>query len=111
MIRRPPRSTLFPYTTLFRSLDMPRARPVGRHGLATPRAPRRAADLQLHVAHLGVAVEPDVVERGAGGAAHLRPADELADVDGEGRTGVLGLAVQDRLGHNGVGHGDRGGWG
>src|SRR2546429_6079080 len=24
MIRRPPRSTLFPYTTLFRSVDMPR---------------------------------------------------------------------------------------
>src|SRR2546427_9513004 len=24
MIRRPPRSTLFPYTTLFRSLDVPR---------------------------------------------------------------------------------------
>src|SRR5438552_18137286 len=24
MIRRPPRSTLFPYTTLFRSLDMPK---------------------------------------------------------------------------------------
>ena len=23
MIRRPPRSTLFPYTTLFRSVDMP----------------------------------------------------------------------------------------
>src|SRR5437660_3372998 len=28
MIRRPPRSTLFPYTTLFRSLDQPR--PIGR---------------------------------------------------------------------------------
>src|SRR2546422_6398809 len=28
MIRRPPRSTLFPYTTLFRS-DLPRAVPVG----------------------------------------------------------------------------------
>src|SRR5256885_5411550 len=27
MIRRPPRSTLFPYTTLFRSLDMTRAAP------------------------------------------------------------------------------------
>src|SRR2546429_6622712 len=26
MIRRPPRSTLFPYTTLFRSLDLLRAR-------------------------------------------------------------------------------------
>src|SRR2546425_8396083 len=30
MIRRPPRSTLFPYTTLFRSL----AAPVGRHPAA-----------------------------------------------------------------------------
>src|SRR2546421_8895891 len=30
MIRRPPRSTLFPYTTLFRS----RLLQVGRHGLA-----------------------------------------------------------------------------
>src|SRR3712207_6979953 len=28
MIRRPPRSTLFPYTTLFRSLDRVRARGV-----------------------------------------------------------------------------------
>src|SRR5438874_6861696 len=27
MIRRPPRSTLFPYTTLFRSVDQPTARP------------------------------------------------------------------------------------
>src|SRR5256885_8272885 len=26
MIRRPPRSTLFPYTTLFRSLNIPEAR-------------------------------------------------------------------------------------
>src|SRR2546426_3863268 len=29
MIRRPPRSTLFPYTTLFRSLWNPAARPRG----------------------------------------------------------------------------------
>src|SRR3712207_7121827 len=28
MIRRPPRSTLFPYTTLFRSLDLPWWHPV-----------------------------------------------------------------------------------
>src|SRR2546430_871709 len=33
MIRRPPRSTLFPYTTLFRSF-LPRE--VGRHGVANP---------------------------------------------------------------------------
>src|SRR5438445_3042401 len=30
MIRRPPRSTLFPYTTLFRSLGTPAWRPVLR---------------------------------------------------------------------------------
>src|SRR5258706_9544895 len=30
MIRRPPRSTLFPYTTLFRSADRGQARPRGR---------------------------------------------------------------------------------
>src|SRR3712207_7879723 len=30
MIRRPPRSTLFPYTTLFRSLGVPFAQPVSR---------------------------------------------------------------------------------
>src|SRR3712207_7017704 len=29
MIRRPPRSTLFPYTTLFRSVDARRARAYG----------------------------------------------------------------------------------
>src|SRR3712207_7311725 len=55
MIRRPPRSTLFPYTTLFRSAD-PRGRRVparhetpGRHaerppvGLRGPARRRRAA--------------------------------------------------------------------
>src|SRR3989441_7381535 len=40
MIRRPPRSTLFPYTTLFRSRR--RARGGRRHGGAAPRAAVRA---------------------------------------------------------------------
>src|SRR2546423_7544817 len=31
MIRRPPRSTLFPYTTLFRSRDVGGAAAAGRH--------------------------------------------------------------------------------
>src|SRR2546430_3477645 len=35
MIRRPPRSTLFPYTTLFRSAGQP-ARSVLYHALASP---------------------------------------------------------------------------
>src|SRR5258708_29852140 len=37
MIRRPPRSTLFPYTTLFRSLD-PRLEPVAGDHVAAPPA-------------------------------------------------------------------------
>src|SRR5256885_12492369 len=39
MIRRPPRSTLFPYTTLFRSLMMP-----GEDGLSICRRLRSAND-------------------------------------------------------------------
>src|SRR5258707_5397661 len=42
MIRRPPRSTLFPYTTLFRSLASP-ASPAGR---PAPCAGRRPAGRQ-----------------------------------------------------------------
>src|SRR2546429_5666146 len=41
MIRRPPRSTLFPYTTLFRGRRDPRA--AGAHGRAND--PHRARDL------------------------------------------------------------------
>src|SRR2546427_11119268 len=36
MIRRPPRSTLFPYTTLFRSLSHQDRDRVGRDGVARP---------------------------------------------------------------------------
>src|SRR5256885_5562495 len=47
MIRRPPRSTLFPYTTLFRS-----RREVGRR--AQPRhEPRREDDLVAHLVEHG----------------------------------------------------------
>src|SRR5687767_15330112 len=38
MLRRPPRSTLFPYTTLFRSERAPRV----------PQRPRRGADVGRH---------------------------------------------------------------
>src|SRR2546425_6429309 len=41
MIRRPPRSTLFPYTTLFRSLGDARREDVQGHG---PRGAQRRAD-------------------------------------------------------------------
>src|SRR2546426_10076406 len=65
MIRRPPRSTLFPYTTLFRSRPWPRA---GHAGLL---ARNEAAEefLDLIVLHAG-----DLRQR-AGAAHGLRGAD------------------------------------
>src|SRR6266550_4764760 len=45
MIRRPPRSTLFPYTTLFRSgSGTPAARPPSRNSPARPRPWRRSEE-------------------------------------------------------------------
>src|SRR3712207_7239137 len=49
MIRRPPRSTLFPYTTLFRSCWHPRRR--ARHpGQPVDEAPDAVVEGTLHVA-------------------------------------------------------------
>src|SRR3712207_8349265 len=61
MIRRPPRSTLFPYTTLFRSLARPRDDVLGRRHLGQS---HRAAGVQL-----------------LSGDADLGPEAELAAVD------------------------------
>src|SRR5262245_64480403 len=44
MIRRPPRSTLFPYTTLFRSTSRSRARAAETAGTAPGGAARRRED-------------------------------------------------------------------
>src|SRR2546422_5708691 len=62
MIRRPPRSTLFPYTTLFRSLFFAHAAPVkalrsiarssiGMHSAAIARSEEHTSELQsrLHL--------------------------------------------------------------
>src|SRR6266700_2864063 len=49
MIRRPPRSTLFPYTTLFRS-RAPRPRATGRRG--SRRAGTRRARSEEHTSEL-----------------------------------------------------------
>src|SRR6266478_8857906 len=48
MIRRPPRSTLFPYTTLFRSWGCPRSPPgtCGRRRPAAPRSEEHTSELQ-----------------------------------------------------------------
>src|SRR2546426_8047559 len=57
MIRRPPRSTLFPYTTLFRSRDVLRARgrrrQRGRAGRRPPSGAGAAATVGRLTNHLG----------------------------------------------------------
>src|SRR3712207_8907492 len=51
MIRRPPRSTLFPYTTLFRSIPGLAGGGRRRNGEAFPGARRHRARLTLRPAH------------------------------------------------------------
>src|SRR2546422_7553110 len=65
MIRRPPRSTLFPYTTLFRS-------------------PRVRAE-RFHVAPLPFGIERVEDERGLARARHPGDDDELAARDRQGQ--------------------------
>src|SRR2546425_12702309 len=80
MIRRPPRSTLFPYTTLFRSV--PRA--LSQFPLGVDVAPRRAAVVgAIHTARVRLDQRPH--ER------WLRRRDREADVAQEpgGEPGVV----------------------
>src|SRR5258708_15263732 len=61
MIRRPPRSTLFPYTTLFRSI--PGGLATAARGAATEACPERrpaggTANAQSHGLPRGVSLQP-----------------------------------------------------
>src|SRR2546430_11187056 len=78
MIRRPPRSTLFPYTTLFRSmtrLRRPSLRCLAARRSVTSSAQRRAVDRPGAVAAAG-----------AGGYRRPVPALDLPSALGEGRS-------------------------
>src|SRR6266404_9953505 len=114
MIRRPPRSTLFPYTTLFRSYEHGRGgrsitgdvRGLGRHFLE---------HLRAHV--LVVVLELDLLGHrhavlGDGGAAELLVDDHVAplgahggldgsghDIDSAQEGGSALVAEQNLLGH------------
>src|SRR5256884_9938110 len=67
MIRRPPRSTLFPYTTLFRSRDPHRLRPVPRRGGLADADVRSAAGRGLPRAVHGTPVSARVYRVGLTG--------------------------------------------
>src|SRR3712207_7607192 len=68
MIRRPPRSTLFPYTTLFRSACNDQ-RVLGG---AIPRLERNAGEIE-HLQHVGVAL---IVGEGEGDQIEVARSEE-----------------------------------
>src|SRR3712207_6537155 len=63
MIRRPPRSTLFPYTTLFRTPDPSDLRPDGTVDLATSLTRELAEETGLHEGDYHVDDEWIIVQR------------------------------------------------
>src|SRR2546430_15301292 len=84
MIRRPPRSTLFPYTTLFRSLIEVQRAPCGdRRGTQ----PREAPLMGIEGAeHAYAAIVSALVCADAGsGAMHQRGIGDIHQLDGRQR--------------------------
>src|SRR3712207_8341613 len=71
MIRRPPRSTLFPYTTLFRS-------GTGRSGGHESRGRRRSFDTgkSLDVRRVVLSDQPELGQRGGRGELSALPRSE-----------------------------------
>src|SRR5688572_25809062 len=88
MIRRPPRSTLFPYTTLFRS-EQRRERLVAV--VDQPRLDRQVGG--RGVQDVEVAAHEDVLERGGAGAPQLALAP-----DPHAAVGRLGVPVDEAEG-------------
>src|SRR3712207_8933976 len=81
MIRRPPRSTLFPYTTLFRSFERPladRVRDLGRALADQPHADQWVAGVHLR-RQVGQRVQLGVARQAEGGdaTAHDRKSTRL----------------------------------
>src|SRR2546425_11177365 len=71
MIRRPPRSTLFPYTTLFRS---PFSLSLGAQGLCHRVAPQ-AADRRVRRTALALAVLLALAMINVAGCSRMKPTD------------------------------------
>src|SRR3989441_7343456 len=100
MIRRPPRSTLFPYTTLFRSRVTPPRRLVV--DLASPHAAWRVPATTVSTIQTAVGWGGGGVEV-AGPTASDGPGAPQAGGAGGGGAGVLGDVVAARGGGAGAG--------
>src|SRR2546427_2243600 len=90
MIRRPPRSTLFPYTTLFRSHRLPQqllsaARAIQPHRLLPPLEPERAdqPDNAEEVVRVEMG-EEDIRQRERHAVAHHLALRPLAALEQQG---------------------------
>src|SRR2546427_6704630 len=98
MIRRPPRSTLFPYTTLFRSLPRPRWRSNRPLALRSPGRPAHAATSCSVPCGPGqyiasMAIKPDRVRHQGRGHDVLR--DRYDVLAGEGSEDVPSLDARE----------------
>src|SRR5260370_19664004 len=89
MIRRPPRSTLFPYTTLFRSLEEV-SRQLGHNVLAVPTDVTKLSDIDQLMARAHETFgKLDIlfVNAGTFKGAPLEEGDESACVDKQDKIG------------------------
>src|SRR2546427_306950 len=101
MIRRPPRSTLFPYTTLFRSVDestLNAIRVVPRHLFIDEALASRAyEDTALPIGHGQTISQPWVVARMTEAVLQVSPKKVLEVGTGSGYQaavlGALGLEI------------------
>src|SRR3712207_1419415 len=101
MIRRPPRSTLFPYTTLFRSFDVRPATTDGRDHVLEPGDDGLTACPLLRVGQFGSVVKRDVLGRELDkGARPVRVPDRVRLLDQPNprprRRRPVGLLTHDR---------------
>src|SRR3712207_7107317 len=88
MIRRPPRSTLFPYPTLFRSGRQPAARPGPPDGPGEGQPVLRRADgelglrraVELPDAAVGQGIEDRPLERLGAGCARVRSEEHTSEL-------------------------------
>src|SRR3712207_9226292 len=85
MIRRPPRSTLFPYTTLFRSGARARNRRLGRHD-RTSDACESLCVGQRACAAGGAMIHARIVKNFAGGSESAPFALDVDFTSGTGRS-------------------------
>src|SRR2546430_13648096 len=107
MIRRPPRSTLFPYTTLFRSLvgnlrDVHQAVAAGQDGHESAEI-HQARDLAfVHLTHLDIGGdELDAPLRPAPrGTPHPRELDPALALHVDGGDGLPRVLADDRSGEH-----------